>query len=887
VKLALGQRATRHIWGVVSVFVVAVVGLAASLVLESRKTELRNTEIQAIRFVSGAVTAINRNLMGVDVLLASMDDLLGLSGATLAWIDNKGASQSLRDAMRQNLLVRQVLLVDEKENIIASSEANGADLVVNLPAGFVRDTLAQAISTLTISEPAISFNSSEKVLYFARHIRLADGGRVVAMAAMQVPELTTILVQGVDIAGLEATLERSNGLLLASAPVSEALAGKLLSPALTADILREEASDMPARLTGAPALVVARSTIYTDLVISASIPLEAALARWQREAIVIVAFAGIFVLMIGGAGALTLRYLRRVSQAQASLASAKETMDQALESMESGFALLNAEHQILTWNRRFIEIFPHFKVHLKEGLPFETVLNAHALYMLPDESAEAHRKWVKQRMFLLTEQRSSHAQVQPDGRIIDITERATPDGGIVIVYLDVTALRHATAEIEQLAFYDPLTGLPNRRLLTDRLQQAITSSARTGRRGALLFLDLDHFKTLNDTSGHDVGDLLLQQVAQRIKACVRNEDTVARLGGDEFVVMLQGLSIQTPEAAVQAKHVADNILQSLMQPYQLNGIEHQSSCSVGATFFGETLQSSADLLKQADIAMYQVKSAGRNAVCFFDPEMLKAITVRADMERDLRSALQDNQFVLHYQVQVHELLHAVGAEVLVRWEHPVQGLVSPLAFIGLAEDTGLIVPLGEWVLRTACQQLKTWETQAPYEHLELAVNVSARQFRQPDFVQMVQATIGQTGANPKRLKLELTESLVIVNVKDTIEKMQALKAMGVRFSMDDFGTGHSSLTYLTQLPLDQLKIDQSFVRNIGLQNSDRVIISTIIGMAKNLGLEVIAEGVETEAQREHLRTQGCVRYQGYLFSKPLPVAAFEQLLTQISDTALA
>ncbi len=885
-KLPSGQRASRFIWGAVAVFTTAVAVLAGGLVLENRRVELRNTEEQAIRFVSGAVTAINRNLMGVDVLLASMDDLLGLSGATLAWIDGQGASHALRDAMRQNLLVRQVMLVGPDEKVIASSEAGGAELVVNLPPGFVRDTLAQPISTLTVSAPAISFNSSEKVLYFARHIRLADGGRVVAIAAIQVPELTTILVQGVDIAGLEATLERTNGLLLASAPFSEILAGKLLSPALNADTLRENALDLPSRLSGVPALVVARSTIYTDLVISASIPIDTALARWQRESLGILVFAGLFALMIVAAGAMSLRYLRRVAQTQASLASAKETLDQALESMESGFVLLNAAHEILTWNRRFIEIFPHFEKHLQEGVSFEKVLEAHAVYMLPDEDAESHRKWIKQRMFLLTEQRSSHAQVQPDGRIIDITERATPDGGIVIVYLDVTALRHATAEIEQLAFYDPLTGLPNRRLLTDRLQQAITSSARTCRRGALLFLDLDHFKTLNDTSGHDVGDLLLQQVAQRIKACVRNEDTVARLGGDEFVVMLQGLSTQATEAAVQAKHVADNILQSLMQPYQLNGIAHQSSCSVGATFFGEAQHSSADLLKQADIAMYQVKNAGRNAVCFFDPEMLKAITVRADMERDLRTALQEDQFVLHYQVQVSEPSQAMGAEVLVRWIHPEQGLVSPLAFIGMAEETGLIVPLGEWVLRTACLQLKAWESNPNYAHLELAVNVSARQFRQADFVQMVQATIGQTGANPKRLKLELTESLVIVNVKDTIEKMQALKAMGVRFSMDDFGTGHSSLTYLTRLPLDQLKIDQSFVRNIGLQKTDAVIISTIIGMAQSLGLEVIAEGVETEAQRTHLLAQGCRLYQGYLFSKPVPVAAFEELLMQLSDTDL-
>jgi diguanylate cyclase (GGDEF)-like protein len=450
------------------------------------------------------------------------------------------------------------------------------------------------------------------------------------------------------------------------------------------------------------------------------------------------------------------------------------------------------------------------------------------------------------------------------------------------VYQDVTRLQRAIADVEMLAFYDPLTGLPNRRLLNDRLQQSILASLRTGRHGALLFLDLDHFKNLNDTAGHDTGDVLLQQVAQRLKTCVREEDTVARLGGDEFVVMLQSLSTRPEEAASQAQKVGETILTSLNKPYQLNGTEYNSSCSVGATLFGKTHQDAADLLKQADIAMYQVKNTGRNALCFFDPNMLAAITARADTERALRQALELKQLVLHYQIQVAAHGSPIGAEVLIRWQHPERGMVPPGQFIGLAEETGLILPIGEWVLRTACEQLKRWEAHPRASALKLAVNVSARQFRAPGFVQLVGSIVRETGIQPKLLKLELTESMVLDNIADTIATMQQLKALGVGFSIDDFGTGYSSLAYLTQLPLDQLKIDQSFVRNIGLQASDSAVIDTIIGLARSLGLEVIAEGVETSEQRDFLAQHGCERCQGYLFGKPVPITEFEASLPSAS-----
>ena len=454
--------------------------------------------------------------------------------------------------------------------------------------------------------------------------------------------------------------------------------------------------------------------------------------------------------------------------------------------------------------------------------------------------------------------------------------------GIVSNYFatltDITLRKEALDKIERLAFYDPLTGLPNRRLLQNRLTPALTSSHRNGRQGALLFIDIDNFKALNDTLGHDMGDLLLQQVAQRLESCVRKGDTVARFGGDEFVVMLENLSEYTLDTVTQIKIIGDKIMAVLNQPYQLNTYECLSTPSIGVTLFTGHEQSNEELLKQADIAMYQAKSSGRNALCFFDPKMQASINARAVLEEDLRLAMKEQQFIIYYQPQVHHSGKIIGAEVLIRWQHPERGLVYPGEFIPLAEETRLILPIGEWVLKTACSQLKIWEGSEHTHLLQLAVNVSARQFHQADFVEQVCQILEHDGINPRMLKLELTESLVLDDIDDTIFKMNALRKIGVHFSMDDFGTGYSSLSSLKKLPLDQLKIDQSFVRDLSIDPDDAIIVETVIAMANKLNIEVIAEGVETEAQRAFLEYNGCQLYQGYLFSEPLSIEQFDLLL---------
>ena len=453
------------------------------------------------------------------------------------------------------------------------------------------------------------------------------------------------------------------------------------------------------------------------------------------------------------------------------------------------------------------------------------------------------------------------------------------DDGVVTHYVgthfDNTERKKAEDRIRELAFFDQLTGLPNRTLLQDRLKQAMTASGRSGNYGALLFIDLDNFKSLNDTLGHDVGDQFLKQAAQRLAGCVRDGDTVARLGGDEFVVILASLSSDEREAAQGTEVAAEKILAALDHVYRFGSAAHHSTASIGTTLFKGASISVDELMKQADLTMYKSKEAGRNNIHFFDPEMEVAVRTRAALESDLRRAVDGGEFLLHYQAQVIDGGRIAGAEVLVRWQHPQRGMVSPAEFIPLAEETGLILPLGQWVLETACRQLSLWARRTETAGFTLAVNVSAHQFRQADFVERVLAALKRTGANPQRLKLELTESLLVSNVEDIIDKMFALKAKGIAFSLDDFGTGFSSLSYLKRLPLDQLKIDQSFVRDVLSDPNDAAIARTVVALARSLGLGVIAEGVETKAQRDFLAESGCHAYQGYFFSRPLPVEGFE------------
>jgi diguanylate cyclase (GGDEF)-like protein len=446
----------------------------------------------------------------------------------------------------------------------------------------------------------------------------------------------------------------------------------------------------------------------------------------------------------------------------------------------------------------------------------------------------------------------------------------------------IAQARVAEEKIKKLAFYDSLTHLPNRRLLSERLLQFLSTGARSDHLGALLFIDIDNFKTLNDTLGHRIGDLLLREAARRISACVRESDTVARLGGDEFVVILEGLSQHTEEAAAQARAVAEKILALACQPYQFNGRECLSTSSIGITLIGQQPENTDDVLQRADIAMYQAKQSGGKTLHFFNPALQEEINARAAMEADFREALKEKQFALYFQPQL-DCGRLVGVEALIRWRHPRRGLLGPSAFITLAEETGLILPMGDWVLESACRQISAWRKQDRTADLSIAVNISARQLREADFVNHVLAVVDRTGANPANLKLELTESMLVDNIESVVCKMAEVKSNGIGLSLDDFGTGYSSLSYLKRLPLDQLKIDRSFVRDIVEDLGSRAIAQSVISLSQAMNLSVIAEGVETEEQLDCLTGLGCHAFQGFLFGPPLPLEEFELLLPVFSE----
>ncbi|MDL2356706.1 MAG: EAL domain-containing protein [Pseudomonadota bacterium] len=742
---------------------------------------------------------------------------------------------------------------------------------------------------LYVSTPSIGRISGQWIWLFARRISNTDGsfGGVV-YAVLNLDQIQRVLAtitldRGGSIVLRHAGMQAITGRLGSKAPFPLPVGDTRLSPELVAARLRD-----PQRgtyTTSASALGSAAQTFSYErsdkygFHVGVGEHTEVGLAEWYRQVWIICALTlafGVlsfsFLLLIGRSWRRQQRDLAAIEQSQVSLREAHQIAD---------IGCLTYEFAGGTWSSSDIfddiaGIGPDYRRDLAHLLKLVGKKERAEVRQYMQSASVRHRPFDREQQ-IMRRSDGKRRWVHARGKIcIDADQLKT----LVCTFQDITERKQAESEIRRLAYYDVLTELPNRRLLLARLADTMTANAARGRNGALMLIDLDNFKILNDTQGHNRGDLLLRAVAARLQECVRSTDTVARLGGDEFVVLIEDLSGDAGQATVHAAAMGEKIRAALGEQFDLAGYLYASTPSVGITLFGGHEMTIDELTKRADTAMYQAKAAGRNAVRFFDPHMQAAVAARVALEDDLRLAIAEQQFSLHYQVQVDAHGRARGAEVLLRWHHPRRGMVSPAEFIPIAEQSGLILPIGQWVLATACAQLTAWSGDPLTGALTLAVNVSARQFNQPGFVDQMIDLLAASGADPRLLKLELTEGLLLEHTAAVIDTITALKRAGVGFSLDDFGTGYSSLSYLKRLPLDQLKIDQSFVRDLLTDPNDAAIVRTIVALGHSLGMAVIAEGVETAAQRDFLASAGCHAYQGYFFGRPVPLALFEQALRE-------
>ena len=625
---------------------------------------------------------------------------------------------------------------------------------------------------------------------------------------------------------------------------------------------------------GAATLVAYRASRVYPFVLTVLLDEAQALAAWRREAARTALVVGLALALLLGLATLYFLRFERLARARARDEEDLRIAAAAFESQE-GIFVTDTRGVILRVNRAFSDITGYRADEVVGQTPHLLRSGRHGpeFYQLLWHSLLTHGSWSGE-----VWNRRKSGEIYPEWLTITAVQ---DDSGEVSHYVamltDITQRKAQEQEIRDLAYYDPLTRLPNRRLLLERLQLALRHG-QPGQEGGLMFIDLDNFKTLNDTLGHDMGDILLQQVSGRLQEGVADGDTVARLGGDEFVILLPALGSTVDDAAANVQRLGESLRLALNRPYDLAGHDYHCTPSIGISLFADGPRHSDDLMKRADLALYSAKAAGRNAVRFFDAAMQHNVAAQARLEKALRQALPHDELRLYYQPQVGADGRILGAEALLRWQSAALGELPPDAFLPLAEESGLILPIGQWVLEQACWQLVRWATQPQTAGLQLSVNISVCQLRQPGFVAQVEAILAQTGAPASQLLLELTESVLMDDMLHAIDKMRALRRLGVRFALDDFGTGYSSLSYLRQLPLDQLKLDQSFVQGALEEGNDAAIVDMVLGLARSLQLEVLAEGVETAAQHACLLQRGCTRFQGFLFGRPMAVDSFERQL---------
>jgi diguanylate cyclase (GGDEF)-like protein/PAS domain S-box-containing protein len=791
-------------------------------------------------------------------------------------VEQNGSSPSVSRLIAGKIIDSDIYtfagVTNAKGDVVASAQPTPPTNLGNLD--YFQEQLHNTDRHLLISKPRIGRFTGRRVILFSRRIDQPDGafGGVVIIGID--PRVFTQLYEKprLNPSAVIALLKNDGIILARRIGLYSAAETEIQNTDLLARMHDAPGSGFSIKTTlaGAPRFVSASVLADYNLTLTIGTVESEVLAnarRQGRELYIEAVLETAFVWLFCGILAVILMRQRR---------SEMHIRNQAalLDKARDAIIVRTLKHKIVYWNKGAERLYG-WSAEEAIGQQISALLTGDS--QASDHATDAVLKDGEWRGEV--EQRHKNGSLfTVEGHWTLVSGDAREPQSIFEINTNISNRKIAERKIHYLAYYDSITGLPNRLYLQDRLASALERSSRNNRPGALLLIDLDNFKTLNDTLGHDKGDLLLQEVASRLQANARRVDTVARLGGDEFVMMLEDLADQEQTAGSQVHTVGEKILLALSQPYDINGALYHTSASIGLTLFYNNQDQVNDLLKRADMAMYQAKAAGRNTMRFFSPAMQAAVTRRAMLETDLRDGLSRNEFLLHYQPQIAGEGQITGAEALVRWQHPQHGLVPPSEFIPLAEDSGLIFPLGLWVLNTACRQLALWAADTRSAALSISVNVSARQFQHPHFVDILLEVLQQTGANPHLLKLELTESLFVTDMEIATAKMNTLRAQGVEFSLDDFGTGYSSLSYLKRLPLKQLKIDQSFVRDVLTDSNDAAIAIMIVALARSLGLEVIAEGVESIEQRQFLLEHGCPLYQGYLFSRPVPIAAFEALL---------
>ena len=859
-----------------------VLGLTAYALRQSHQLYIQRAEAMTQNVASAVDQSLSASVAKIDLALQTVVDemqaqlRLGAlnTQASLAFLAQHESRLPEVDAFRVS---------DASGLMVIGNGLNPKDRITNGDRDYFLYHRDHADGGLFITKPLWGRIVQRHIIIFARRYNRPDGSFAgVVHATISLDHLSR-LIEHYDL-GEDSTIilrDQDLGLLARFPPIADMPAGKVGNKDVSREFRAVFDTQVDAAVfhtqkgsDGKDRIFAFQRIGKTGMIVNAGVSTAAYMAYWKDSAYKSAALAVFFAIMSTLLGTLLLRLLDRIA-----LESTRNRV--YLQNASDGVQIVDASGRLIEINDRFCTMLGYTREELMAMPTGEWAL------CWPDKSLASSA--LQSLLALRTTSTFDTRLLCKNGQLLDVEANFSSfDIGnnrhLYASVRDIAERKAATDRIEQLAFYDPLTTLPNRRLMMDRVTQALAASARHHRHGALMLIDMDNFKTLNDTQGHDIGDRFLVEVASRLRTCLREGDTAARLGGDEFVVMMEDLE-GASTAAMAAEVVAQKILASLRQPYllQVDSVSqrsHYCTASIGITLFVEHTVSVDEVVKRADTAMYQAKADGRNTLRFFDPEMQASVKARSVLETDLRKALTDAQLLLHYQPQVDSSGQWFGAEALVRWQHPQRGLVPPGEFISLAEETGLILPLGQWVLETACTQLAVWAGKPGREHLTIAVNVSAHQFRQADFVAQVLGVLARTGARARRLKLELTESLLVTHVEDVIEKMNALKTHGVGFSLDDFGTGYSSLSYLKRLPLDQLKIDQGFVRDILIDPNDTAISRTIVALAESLGLQAIAEGVETSAQRDLLASQGCHAYQGYLFSRPLPIDQFQAALSK-------